>query len=315
MGFHDVQFPDDIAYGTSGGPGFKTDIVQVDSGAEERVARWSHARHRYNVAYGTRRHDQLSTLIDFYHAREGAANGFRFKDYHDFTTAANHRDTPTDTDQVLGTGDGTTVAFQLVKRYSSGFQTYVRTIEKPVFGTTVIAIDGTPQPSGWTVDTTTGIVTFAVAPALNEALTDGCEFDVPVRFEESTDDWLAMDYDDYSFGSAAPGLIELVNEDQDQGDFFYGGASAFTITQDHTLAIGQGRFQTFDPQSGGLDLILPDPANFPAGGPYFYLANVGANTVTVKTHAAATVGTIATSDGAIVVLSDDGVGGKTWYLF
>lgn len=315
MGFHDVQFPDDIAYGTRGGPGFKTDIVEVDSGAEERIARWSHARRRYDVAYGVRRHDQLSTLIDFYHAREGAANGFRFKDYSDFTTASNHRGAHTATDEVLGTGDGTTVAFQIVKRYSSGFQTYVRTIEKPVFGTTLVALDGTPQASGWTVDTTTGVITFAVAPALNVQVTAGCEFDVPVRFEASTDDWLSIDYEDYSFGNAAPALIEIVNENQDLGDFFYGGASSWILTQDHSLAIGQGRFQTFDPQSAGLDLILPDPTNLPAGGPYFYLANVGSNSLTVKTHLAATVGTISASDGAIVVLSDDGVGGKTWYLF
>lgn len=316
MGFHDVQFPDDIAYGTRGGPGFRTDVVEVDSGAEERTARWTHARRRYDVAYGTRRHDQLSTLIDFYYAREGAANGFRFKDYHDFTTAANHRDAPTANDEIIGTGDGTETDFQLVKRYTSGFQTYVRTIEKPVFGTVLVALDGTPQGSGWTVDTTTGIVSFSVAPALNVSVSAGCEFDVPVRFEETTDEWLALDYDDYSFGSAAPGLVELVNESQDQGDFFYGGASVFTITQDHSLSIGQGRVQTFDPQSSGLDLILPDSTNLPGGGPYFYLANVnGSNALTVKDHLGATVGTLAASNtGTLVILSDDGAGTKTWYM-
>ena len=38
-------------------------------------------------------------------------------------------------DEALGTGDGATTAFQLVKRYASGSQTWVRTITKPVAGT------------------------------------------------------------------------------------------------------------------------------------------------------------------------------------
>ncbi len=315
MGFHDVQFPDNIAYGSRGGPGFKTDIVQVDSGAEERVARWAGARRRYDVAYGLRTHDDLSTVISFYHAREGAANGFRFKDFQDYSTAANHRDAPAYTDQVIGTGDGTTTQFQITKTYTSGFQSHVRTIEKPVSGSVLVGIDAVQQVSGWTVDTTTGIITFSTAPLLNEQITAGCEFDVPVRFEEAVDEWLGIAYDNFSFGSTSIPLVEIIDETQDAGDFYYGGASDHTISVDHSLTLGDGRVQTFDAQSGGLKLILPDYTNLPSGGPYFYLANVGANSVTVEDHTTATVGTIGVGAGAIVVLSDDGVGGKTWYLF
>jgi len=52
MGFHEVRFADDISYGSSGGPGFSTNIVRLDSGAEVRIPRWSSGTHRYNVAYG-----------------------------------------------------------------------------------------------------------------------------------------------------------------------------------------------------------------------------------------------------------------------
>ncbi len=38
MSFHDVRFPTDISYGSSGGPGFSTAIIEVDSGAEERIS-------------------------------------------------------------------------------------------------------------------------------------------------------------------------------------------------------------------------------------------------------------------------------------
>jgi uncharacterized protein (TIGR02217 family) len=87
------------------------------------------------------------------------------------------------TDEALGTGDSTTTAFQLVKRYASGAQSWTRAITKPVQGTVRIALAGIEQPSGWSVDTTTGLLTFSVAPGAGVAITAGFEFDVPVRFD------------------------------------------------------------------------------------------------------------------------------------
>jgi hypothetical protein len=46
-----------------------------------------------------------------------------------------------------------------------------------------IALGGVEQPSGWSVDTTTGVVTFERAPGAGVAITAGFEFDVPVRFD------------------------------------------------------------------------------------------------------------------------------------
>ena len=39
----------------------------------------------------------------------------------------------------------------------------VRTITKPVAGTVKVYLDGVEQLSGWSVDTTTGLVTFGTA--------------------------------------------------------------------------------------------------------------------------------------------------------
>jgi uncharacterized protein (TIGR02217 family) len=39
------------------------------------------------------------------------------------------------------------------------------------------------MPSGWSVDTTTGLATFGTAPALGVEVTADFEFDVPVRFD------------------------------------------------------------------------------------------------------------------------------------
>jgi uncharacterized protein (TIGR02217 family) len=59
----------------------------------------------------------------------------------------------------------------------------VRTITKPVAGTVHVYKDGVEQLSGWSVDVTTGIVTFTTAPAAGVAITADFELDVPVRFD------------------------------------------------------------------------------------------------------------------------------------
>ncbi|HHB80544.1 MAG TPA: TIGR02217 family protein, partial [Aliiroseovarius sp.] len=185
MAFHEVRFPDNISRGARGGPERRTQIVELASGDEERNASWANSRRRYDVAYGIRRADDLAAVVAFFEARNGRLFGFRFKDWADWKSCLPSQ-TPSSIDQVIGTGDGTTTTFQLVKVYASGAQTWTRTIAKPVAGTVRVAIDGTEQASGWSVDTATGLVTFNTAPASGAAITAGFQFDVPVRFDPDT---------------------------------------------------------------------------------------------------------------------------------
>ncbi len=182
MAFHEVRFPDNISRGARGGPERRTQIVELASGAEERNASWANSRRRYDVAYGIRRADDLAAVVAFFEARNGRLHGFRFKDWADFKSCVPSQ-TPGPTDQPIGTGNGTTTQFQLIKRYTSGAQSWTRAITKPVAGAVTIAVNGTPQASGWSVSTATGLVTFATAPAAGVAVTAGFEFDVPVRFD------------------------------------------------------------------------------------------------------------------------------------
>ena len=73
--------------------------------------------------------------------------------------------------------------FQLVKQYLSGSVIDVRTITKPVDRTVKVYLDSIEQASGWSVDTTTGLVTFSTPPTLGVEVTADFEFDVPVRFD------------------------------------------------------------------------------------------------------------------------------------
>lgn len=158
MAFKEVRFPTDIAYGSRGGAGYRTTVSETQSGFESRNQDWSTTRHRYNAAYGTRTHAQLEAVLALFHAMRGRFHGFRFKDWLDYKSCAVDS-TPAATDQQIGTGNGSAVAYQLAKLYSYGGETYSRTIAKPVAGSVLVAIQNIPDPR-WTVNTTTGVVTF-----------------------------------------------------------------------------------------------------------------------------------------------------------
>jgi uncharacterized protein (TIGR02217 family) len=200
------RFPDDISYGSQGGPGYNTSIVVIRSGAESRNVNWTYARHAYDVAYGVKTITQLSDLIDHFHACAGMAYGFRYKDFMDCKSSGNHETTVSDTDQTIGTGDNVETDFQLVKVYTRGAFSRTRNITKPVTGTTVVSLDDVGQGSGWSVDTTTGIVTFDVAPGGSVVVKAGFEFDVPVRFDT---DELNINYEAYEQGAANVPLVEI----------------------------------------------------------------------------------------------------------
>lgn len=195
-GFHEIQFPTDISYGSSGGPEFSTEVVEFGGGREQRNANWLYSRERWNVAYGVRAQAQLATLIAFFYARRGRAYGFRFKNHDDYQ-AVGHE---------IGTGDDSTVDFQLLKIYEAGANQYARKISKPVTGTVVIYIDSA-ETSAFTVDTTTGIVTMDSAPTGGEVITADYDFDVPVRFDT---DHLPQTFDTYQARSADVPIVELM---------------------------------------------------------------------------------------------------------
>lgn len=206
MAFHEVRFPDNISRGARGGPERRTQIVELASGDEERNASWTNSRRRYDVAYGIRRSDDLAAVVAFFEARNGRLHGFRYKDWADYKSALPSQ-AITATDQQIGTGTGSQQTFQLAKRYTSGPQTWVRTIAKPVTGTVRVALGMVEQLSGWTVDTTTGVVTFTTAPAGGVIVRAGFEFDVPVRFDSDTLD-VTLDFERLGSITSIP-LLEI----------------------------------------------------------------------------------------------------------
>jgi uncharacterized protein (TIGR02217 family) len=182
--FHEVRFPIAISRASTGGPERRTDVVVLGSGAEERNARWADARRVYNAGWGVKSLDDLDLVVAFFEGRRGRLHGFRWRDPLDWKSCAPSK-SPSALDQRIGTGDGTRKSFQLIKTYGSTFAPWQRRISKPVAGSVRIAVAGveTGQGNAVSIDTTTGLVTFAAAPAAGAVITAGFEFDVPVRFD------------------------------------------------------------------------------------------------------------------------------------
>lgn len=197
MAFDEVRFPEDIAYGSSGGPEYFTDIVTTASGYEQRNSNWSQARARYNVAHGIKTQSQLAALLAFFRARKGRARGFRFKDWTDFSAV----------NQLIGLGDGGKTTYPLIKHYNSGGEVESRRISKPVSGSLRIYKNSILQTTGVTVNPANGIVTFATAPENGAEISADFEFDVPVRFDT---DHLSARLENYGvYGWTDISLIEL----------------------------------------------------------------------------------------------------------
>ena len=204
--FDDVRLSLRVGFGARGGPGFSTEIITIDNGYERRNQNWAQARRRYDARTALHTPVDAAALLAFFHARAGRARGFRLKDWADFTSAATGVNAPLWSDQTLGTGDGAATQFQLRKIYASGGVQHQRLIRKPVAGTVTIGVNGALLGSGWSIDTITGIVTFAAPPAAAATITAGYEFDVPVRFDT---DILSLTAEDFlSFRGEIP-LIEI----------------------------------------------------------------------------------------------------------
>jgi len=206
MSFDEIELPLRVGFGSKGGPNFSTEVIVIDSGYERRNQNWAQARRVFDARTGVRSAADAAMLLSFFHARAGRARGFRLKDWSDYSSAADNISAPTFNDQTIAAGDGATVAFQLVKNYTSGGVSHVRIIAKPVSGSILIGVGGAQLASGWSVDTTKGIVTFAIAPAAGQAITAGFLFDVPARFDT---DYLPLSAENYVAYQADVPIVEV----------------------------------------------------------------------------------------------------------
>lgn len=153
-------------------PEWSTKTQRMASGREFRAAFMSYPLWRFSLNYDFLRaasaYAELQSLMGFFNARQGAYDSFLYTDPNDNSV----------TDYQFGTGDGTTVAFQLTRAYG-GFIEPVMNVNT----LTNIKKAGVAQsnPANYTIGST-GLVTFTSAPANGAALTWTGSFYFRVRF-------------------------------------------------------------------------------------------------------------------------------------
>lgn len=196
--FDDVAYPLALGRDAAVTPEFSTTVATTTSGHEFRNALWSDARMRYDVGPGIRSEAELGELIAFFRARYGPARGFRMRDPFDHSSNA-MTGSPGPLDQLLGTGDGLSDRFRLVKWYGEQRRVITRpekaTIRLSVGG--VESDDWTLEPGGWIV--------LATAPAADSEVRAGFHFDVPVRFAEDR-----LDVSGLSFAAGEAPSVPLI---------------------------------------------------------------------------------------------------------
>lgn len=173
----------DVLVGARCRPRYSTDIVTTDGGYEVRNSRWRYPLHQveFDVMPGLRADDEaIEAFVDTFHAVGGAAGTFRFHNWRDLPVVG----------QQIGTGDGSTLQFQLYKSYVRGALTRTRKITRPVPDTLTVYSNGVPTAVG--IDYETGIITFSIAPPLGFVITADFEFDMPVRFADDEVELLGL---------------------------------------------------------------------------------------------------------------------------
>jgi uncharacterized protein (TIGR02217 family) len=178
------RFPDEIAFWCDGGPNFMTQISEALSGFEQRNQIWTQPRSKYDISSALRTSAEyldasysVNLVRDFFYATKGRLHGFRLKDFTDYKD---------DGGGTLGTGNGSTTAFQMSKLYVKGALNTTRQIKKPVSSPAPsIFINSVLKTAGsdYSIDFTTGIVTFTSPPGNGLGITWTGQFDVPVRFD------------------------------------------------------------------------------------------------------------------------------------
>jgi uncharacterized protein (TIGR02217 family) len=163
--FLEERLPIGVRAGASYSDEYSVEIAQTASRSEYRRLVQPYPVRVWNVFYTQETAALWAAILSLYHRVYGMYAGFRVKALDDYTTN-NLIGAPTAFDQALALVSAG--IYQLQVAYGSGTAISigkpVRTIFKPVSGTVKVGIDALEVPitTMWTVDTTTGKVTFNV---------------------------------------------------------------------------------------------------------------------------------------------------------
>jgi uncharacterized protein (TIGR02217 family) len=166
MPFLEERFPLNVDYGSSFGEHYAVDIVTTRGGNEYESMQNPYPKFRFEIGLTPRTEDwMIANILDLYHRSGGRFGGFRVRNDADYSTN-NYRSAPLFSDQLCIVVDAVAATYQIIRWYGDPSDPLAtrRRIRKPVAGSVLVGIraaNGSNHPiTAFTVDTTTGIITF-----------------------------------------------------------------------------------------------------------------------------------------------------------
>lgn len=169
-----VVINEKFSLGMTFGPQFQTTVTQLAGGYEDRNIDWELALWRYECEFKGRTLTEMREFMRHVLGRRGAAHSFPLKDPIDNSL----------TDENIGTGDGTTAAFQIRKLYADTDRPYYRPISFPY--NLVVKVAGVTKTLTTDYTVADGLITFGAGdiPTAGQAVTVTCDYYIRVRYAE-----------------------------------------------------------------------------------------------------------------------------------
>lgn len=169
-------------------PTFSTDIQSSLAGREVRIQNYQNPIWEFTLAYEYLLNDPkfrddseqtpLETLVGFFLARGGQFDDFLLNE----TDLTQRLEDSVYSGQPIGTGDGVTTAFQLVRNFGG----FLEVCQNPANQSATVYVNGVKKTQGTDYIVALGLVTFTAAPAASAAITADFVFLHRVRFDIGT---------------------------------------------------------------------------------------------------------------------------------
>lgn len=185
MAHREVLFPQKAAQGMSFSPRYSTVVVQAGAGFETRNSEWSRALDIYDISCTLKDKPAIDEMLRFLRAVcKGSAYSFDFRNPADLSAGID-LSSGAESSHEFAEGDGSETDFQIYKVYTYGAFEERRPIQRPITAIKVY-LDGVAQvvTTDYTVNYSTGVITFVSPPALGVDIGWSGEFYTPVRWLE-----------------------------------------------------------------------------------------------------------------------------------
>jgi len=169
-----------LAWSVTKTPTFQTRIQRAVSGRELRALDYPHPLWQFTLVYDFLRDDpgagldELRTLLGFFMLCQGAFGTFLFQDPSDYQV----------TGQQIGLGNASTAIFQLQRAMGTNLPGggFLEPIVAPNVASAIYFDGITQDPASYSVDASSGLVTFASAPRSGLIITADFSYYFRCRF-------------------------------------------------------------------------------------------------------------------------------------